>query len=146
MYLRIIDGQPKPYAVGYLKIENPNTSFPAQMSDEFLAEWDVYRYVIDDQPEHDPLIEQAWKGAFYQDADGQWHQGWDVKPKPESTAKRDVRLERDRLLAETDWRDVKAYERNENLEAKWESYRQALRDLTAQEGFPYSVEWPTKPE
>jgi hypothetical protein len=25
-------------------------------------------------------------------------------------------------------------------------YRQALRDITSQEGFPYDVTWPTKPE
>jgi hypothetical protein len=25
------------------------------------------------------------------------------------------------------------------------AYRQALRDITAQGGFPYSVTWPTKP-
>jgi len=24
-------------------------------------------------------------------------------------------------------------------------YKKALRDITAQEGFPYSVNWPTKP-
>ncbi|MGA0926878.1 MAG: phage tail assembly chaperone [Burkholderiaceae bacterium] len=28
----------------------------------------------------------------------------------------------------------------------WASYRQALRDITGQAGFPYAVTWPTKPE
>ena len=28
----------------------------------------------------------------------------------------------------------------------WLDYRQALRDVTSQEGFPNTVTWPTKPE
>ena len=28
----------------------------------------------------------------------------------------------------------------------WGVYRQSLRDLTAQEGFPFSIEWPKHPE
>lgn len=27
----------------------------------------------------------------------------------------------------------------------WATYRQALRDITAQAGFPYKIIWPTKP-
>ena len=27
----------------------------------------------------------------------------------------------------------------------WATYRQALRDITEQTGFPYSMIWPTKP-
>ena len=34
----------------------------------------------------------------------------------------------------------------DRITPEWASYRQALRDITAQEGFPYSVIWPTKPE
>lgn len=56
-----------------------------------------------------------------------------------------VRSRRDGLLQETDWIVIKSYERSENIPAEWELYRQALRDITAQAGFPYSVEWPTKP-
>jgi hypothetical protein len=56
-----------------------------------------------------------------------------------------VRSERDSLLQETDWIVIKSYERGENIPAEWELYRQALRDITEQAGFPYSVEWPTKP-
>jgi len=37
----------------------------------------------------------------------------------------------------------------EQMKAKvneWELYRQALRDITAQKGFPFEIQWPTKPE
>jgi hypothetical protein len=37
----------------------------------------------------------------------------------------------------------------EQMKAKsteWQAYRQALRDISAQEGFPFDVQWPAKPE
>ena len=55
----------------------------------------------------------------------------------------EVRSERDRLLIETDWtqgRDVVL-----SNDAEWKTYRQALRDLSSQSGFPSNVTWPTKP-
>ena len=53
----------------------------------------------------------------------------------------EVRNKRDRLLSDTDWMALS----DVTMSAEMTSYRQALRDITAQEGFPYSVNWPTKP-
>jgi hypothetical protein len=56
-----------------------------------------------------------------------------------------VKQERQRLLATTDWTDtVSASTRLENYN-EWQSYRQALRDITTQEGYPFNVIWPTQP-
>lgn len=53
-----------------------------------------------------------------------------------------ARAKRDKLLAKTDFYMLKdAPPAPEGLEA----YRQALRDVTEQAGFPESVEWPSKP-
>jgi hypothetical protein len=57
-----------------------------------------------------------------------------------------VRSLRNSLLQETDWIVIKSYERGENIPAEWELYRQALRDITQQESFPWAVDWPTQPE
>lgn len=57
----------------------------------------------------------------------------------------EIRDRRNQFLSETDWIVIKAYERNENIPAEWEIYRQALRDITTQTGFPHDVIWPTKP-
>ena len=57
-----------------------------------------------------------------------------------------VRAERDKLLASCDWMAIKAFEAGSAVSAEWAIYRQALRDVTAQEGFPNSVTWPTQPE
>ena len=50
---------------------------------------------------------------------------------------------RNKLLIETDWTqlpDVPEVTRN-----LWVEYRQALRDITEQVGYPLNISWPTKP-
>jgi hypothetical protein len=54
-----------------------------------------------------------------------------------------IRAERDRLLAASDWTQVADAPVDQ---AAWAEYRQALRDVSEQEGFPENVVWPTKPE
>jgi hypothetical protein len=53
-----------------------------------------------------------------------------------------VRDERTKKLAETDWTQLTDAPVNG---AAWATYRQALRDVTAQETFPWAIEWPTQP-
>jgi hypothetical protein len=53
-----------------------------------------------------------------------------------------IRSQRNQLLTASDWTQV--------LDAPidrtaWAAYRQALRDITSQEGFPASVQWPNDP-
>lgn len=63
-----------------------------------------------------------------------------------SLACRDARTLRIPLLAEADVMVNKAHDSNDSEAlAKAVAYRQALRDVTRQIGFPYSVQWPEKP-
>lgn len=55
------------------------------------------------------------------------------------------RSERDRLLAESDWVVIKAAEVGEAVPEDWRAYRQALRNVPAQDGFPQSIVWPSQP-
>jgi hypothetical protein len=57
-----------------------------------------------------------------------------------------VRSQRDAELVKSDWMVIKASETGVALNADWAAYRQALRDITAQDGFPWNVTWPTQPE
>ena len=57
-----------------------------------------------------------------------------------------ARDSRDKLLAECDWLVVKALELAQAVPADWATYRQALRDLPQQAGFPTTINWPVKPE
>jgi hypothetical protein len=52
------------------------------------------------------------------------------------------RTERNTLLAETDWWAVS----DRTMTQAEIDYRQALRDVPAQDGFPLDITWPTKPE
>jgi len=56
-----------------------------------------------------------------------------------------MREQRSQKLKETDWVVVKHLERNENIPGAWEVYRQALRDVPTQQGFPWNVTWPEEP-
>lgn len=65
------------------------------------------------------------------------------EPEPYVPTEADVRLQRNGLLAASDYTqlaDVPITNR-----AAWATYRQALRDIPAQGGFPESVTWPTPP-
>ena len=53
-----------------------------------------------------------------------------------------VRSQRNRLLAECDWTQIADATVDK---AAWASYRQALRDISSQPGFPGAVEWPHDP-
>lgn len=71
----------------------------------------------------------------------------------ENTANRDaaaadsVRNQRDQLLAESDWTDTLSAQGRLGtpLYYRWQEYRQALRDITKQPGFPLDIVWPTPP-
>ena len=53
----------------------------------------------------------------------------------------EVRQERDQLIAKTDAWALS----DRTMTAEQTAYRQALRDVTGQAGFPANVTWPTKP-
>ena len=58
----------------------------------------------------------------------------------------EVRSKRDKLLANTDWTQVDDAPISAEDKESMRQYRQKLRDITAQSGFPSAVEWPEKPE
>jgi len=55
----------------------------------------------------------------------------------------DERSKRNSLLRNTDW--TQASDIPEATKAAWVAYRQALRDVPQQEGFPNTISWPTAP-
>jgi len=61
-------------------------------------------------------------------------------------ASESARSQRDRLLTDTDWVVVKHNELDAPIPQEWLDYRQALRDITEQTGFPEEIEWPQEPE
>jgi hypothetical protein len=54
-----------------------------------------------------------------------------------------ARKRRNKLLSASDWTQVADAPVDK---AAWATYRQALRDISAQAGFPATVVWPEQPE
>ncbi|MFZ9066246.1 MAG: tail fiber assembly protein [bacterium] len=54
----------------------------------------------------------------------------------------EVRTKRNAMLAESDWTQVADSPVDTSV---WATYRQALRDISQQDGFPLSVIWPEEP-
>jgi hypothetical protein len=151
MYVLINNGQVKtyPYSIDLLRKDNPQTSFPEIPSDERLAEWSVYPVQPTDQPEIDhtknlsegtPVNQGGWKQVWVvTDASAQ-----EISQRTEEQ-KSNVRSERDQKLVESDWVVIKSMETDVPELDAWKSYRQTLRNIPQQSGFPWSVEWPEKP-
>jgi len=67
----------------------------------------------------------------------------DLDALTEEDARR-VRSERDALLSQSDWTQLGDVD--PNSKQAWSVYRQELRDIPQQEGFPETVNWPVKPQ
>ena len=142
-----------PYTLGDLRRDNPQTSFPKEIGDAILARYGVYHVMPEAQPDHDNLVQSLVRDpephnnetAVNEETSetynpGRWVIGYTVVSKPQDQAEGAVRNKRDRLLSDTDWMALS----DNTMTPENAAYRQALRDITAQEGFPYSVIWPTK--
>ena len=67
------------------------------------------------------------------------------EPTDEEVAEQ-VRAERGRRIAETDWYMMSDYPADPETLEVVKGYRKALRDITLQSGFPRDVEWPVVPK
>ncbi|SOB60525.1 protein of unknown function [Pseudodesulfovibrio profundus] len=57
----------------------------------------------------------------------------------------DIRAKRDSLLKDTDWTQLADCPLSSEDIVVWQDYRQALRDIPQQAGFPASIIWPEPP-
>lgn len=137
-----------PYSVSKLKRDNPQVSFPANPSPELLEEFGVYSVVEVERPEINGLTQDI-REINPKLIDGEWVQNWAVKDlTPEelelihSNTAETVRTRRSTLLAESDWTQVADAPVDRDA---WRAYRNELRDIPNQEGFPFDVVWPTQP-
>ena len=137
-----------PYSIGALRRDNPNTSFPANPTDQTLAEWNVFPVIDKPAPACNPATQNCNQINPTLVA-GKWEMTWAVTPAtPEQIAERtsdketEVRQQRNQLLNACDWTQLPDAP---VLAAPWATYRQQLRDATAQTGFPWDVVWPVAP-
>lgn len=62
-----------------------------------------------------------------------------------TSSAREVNATRRQLLADSDWTQLADAPIDAGKKIEWQVYRQALRDIPSQSGFPGSVNWPVQP-
>ena len=132
-----------PYLLERLYSDHPDTSFPENISVDLLKSFGIYSV---ERTEPDEYPELVTVEKLPELVNGQWFMRWEYRsPTPEEHQNQSdyIREERNSRLSKCDWTllpDV-----NVDIDA-WKSYRQQLRDITTQVGFPWQVAWPAQPE
>lgn len=131
-----------------LREDYPNTSFPVILTETDLPDGVVAVEQCGPDRMPEPL-EVADRNAEPILENGKWRLAYTFRPMTQteideatSLKAAQVRFERNRLLTESDWTQVADAPVDKQA---WAAYRQALRDLTGQEGFPFDIAWPTAP-
>jgi hypothetical protein len=153
MYVLIKNNQVEhyQYSISQLRRDNPGTSFPQNPSSDLLASWGVYPVKKVSSPAHDPMTQKIREGTP-ELVDSEWTQTWILEELSESEISdisqkkaSSIRAERNQKLAETDWVVTASLEKEQEIPSDWKIYRQALRDITEQQGFPFDIVWPSEP-
>lgn len=151
MFVKVNNGTADkfPYSIGELRRDNPMKSFPKTFPDSSLNAENVYRVTEAAAPEINERTQKRERKGMPDLVDGQWVWGWTVsdKTQDEITAETEreasnVRRQRNERLVSSDWTQVADAPVDK---AAWAAYRQALRDISSQAGFPWTVQWPEMP-
>lgn len=147
MLVKVTDSLPEKYSIQKLRADNPNVSFPTDPTEATLAEWGVFTLHAGVQPvvDHTKNITEGQPQLI----DGKWTQTWVTSDATEQEiAERfarqsaSVRDSRQVLLSASDWTQLPDAPLTDAKRQAWSTYRQALRDITAQAGFPWNITWP----
>lgn len=126
---------------------HPDTSFPPQLTAELLDSFGADPVL--NGPQAQPTRYQVAFRDGVEEVNGQWFTKFSVADMDaDAIASLDarqadsVRAERNRKLTASDWTQVEDAPVDK---AAWAAYRQGLRDVPLQEGFPWDVTWPVEP-
>ena len=105
--------------------------------------------VVLEGPQAQPTRYQVAFADGVEQIDGAWYTKYSVadmddeaKAAKDAEQAKSVRDQRNTKLSESDWTQVADAPVDK---AAWATYRQALRDVSAQADFPWTIEWPTQP-
>lgn len=125
----------------------PNTSFPASgPSSQFMI--DNGCLPVNLFKDHDRMTQKLSQVAPYVENNEVFTVQVEFLTEDEiasatSSKASQMRSNRNRLLAECDWTQISDATVDKTI---WATYRQELRDISSQEGFPWTITWPTQPE
>jgi len=151
---------------GQIRSMHPNVSLPKIWGSNVYESLGIDPVLTSNKPSPSGDYKVVVRNGVEQDGNGNWIQAWaeedmfqeytdsdgntvsvqsqiDAKRAlEESTLANTIRNSRDELLKETDHYGLSDVTMTEAMT----TYRQALRDVPQQEGFPQTITWPTKPE
>ena len=137
-----------PFGINALRKKFPQVSFPKNIATVNLSEYNVVSVQLTDRPTFNERTHYLSEGIPINES-GIWKQTWvltalstDEIQQHLSDKQENERKKRNRLLKESDWTQLADTTVDKTA---WANYRQQLRDLPSQSGFPYTINWPTKP-
>ena len=149
-FIKLENNQP----VGFPLIEEnfrqlfPQFSYPMIFTPDLVEPLGFGIYDFSNQPVRE-RYKKILETSPVRNENGIWIQTWQIVDKDETEKSQEdldqaeiIRRERNFKLFESDW--------TQTLDAPvdrqaWASYRQQLRDVTAQSGFPWEIVWPELP-
>jgi|TARA_X000001382_G_scaffold12005_1_gene8031 hypothetical protein len=127
--------------------QHKNTSFPSPMTNEIIEGLGYKKLNEGTYPATTPPYESLQQNGI-KEISGEWYKDWtvvtatgDEKTAIDTNQAQLSRNARDGYLAETDW----AAGSDVTMSDDMKTYRQNLRDVPTQSGFPHAITWPTKP-
>jgi len=152
MFAKIENNQVAEYPLTdrQIKMRFPNVSFPSNFTSALP---DGYvRVQPASQPTEDELkvitegtpalMDDVWTQVWVQSDKYTAGELVAFNAKKEDDKKQEVRDVRNSKLAKSDWTQLADSTADK---AAWATHRQALRDITLQAGFPWTVTWPEAP-
>jgi len=150
---------------GEIRKLNPNVSLPKVWNSNVYDTLGIDPVLETPKPDTTGDYKVVVRNGAEQDANNNWVQAWverdmfsDTEEDGVTTTKAEheaayqarldteaaerVRSERDQKLKDTDWMGMS----DVTMSTEWSNYRQALRDVPSQAGFPHTIIWPAEPE
>lgn len=149
-----------------LRADNPNTSFPQVLTPEIIDSFGYDPVLEGPQATVEPPYQYSQRDGVVE-INGQWFTHYIAGPvftdytddegvvhtaaeqyeaycfAKDAEQGKAVRDDRNKRLADCDWTQLPDAPVDGTA---WATYRQALRDVTSQPGFPWDVTWPDEPE
>jgi hypothetical protein len=145
-----------PYDYDDLVKANPYTKFTQETLVEMyvgteanLSGNELVRVTEANAPSFDPKTQKIVQDSAPTLMNNEWTLVWQVQSLTQDeqnvviqNQSNSIRATRNEKLKECDWTQVSDAPVDK---AVWATYRQALRDITAQTGFPWTITWPEMP-
>ena len=130
-----------PFKPERLRQMHKNVSFPSTISNEILAEYNVFPVAQVSAPRYNQDLETISSGVEF--IDGKWTLTYTINPRTDLELKAEIDEKVQQKLEESLDAVMQYLEVNEPVPDNLSLYRRELRSMHLQPGYPHHVEWPS---